>query len=300
MIIIFCADPLDPKQVDSVYQSEANAVHSLSVNHHLIDFEALLAGFPQQAINRVPAHEAVQDAVYRGWMLKPNQYQQLYEALLERGIRLINDPSMYKYTHYLPESYAVIENLTPHSVWLPINDAFTMDAVYNALKVFGDKPVIVKDYVKSQKHYWNEACYIPSAEDRLAVERVVQRFLELQGDDLNEGLVFREFIEFEPLMQHPRSGMPLTKEFRVFVMDGDPVYITKYWSEGDYHDVLPEIDVFLNTARQVKSRFFTMDIAQRTDGEWMIVELGDGQVAGLPDHVNAEEFYRAVLKGLKE
>ena len=31
------------------------------------------------------------------------------------------------------------------------------------------------------------------------------------------------------------------------------------------------------------SRFFTMDVALRTNGECIIVELGDGQVSGLPD-----------------
>jgi hypothetical protein len=34
-----------------------------------------------------------------------------------------------------------------------------------------------------------------------------------------------------------------------------------------------------------------LDIAKRKDGGWLIVELGDGQVAGLPDHANKGEFY---------
>jgi|GEM_PF-5234006 len=35
---------------------------------------------------------------------------------------------------------------------------------------------------------------------------------------------------------------------------------------------------FQAIARHAQSRFFTMDVAQRLDGDWMIVELGDGQV----------------------
>src|SRR5450432_3294033 len=66
------------------------------------------------------------------------------------------------------------------------------DEVMALLRPFGEKPIIVKDYVKSRKHEWNEACYIPCASDRQAVERVVMGFLHLQGEDLNEGLVFRE------------------------------------------------------------------------------------------------------------
>jgi hypothetical protein len=37
-----------------------------------------------------------------------------------------------------------------------------------------------------------------------------------------------------------------------------------------------------------------MDVAKRKDGAWMIVELGDGQVAGLPDEAAARSFYQAL------
>ena len=65
------------------------------------------------------------------------------------------------------------------------------------IKAFESSPIIVKDYVKSQKHYWKEACFIPNASDKKNVESVIQKFIELQDSDLNEGLVFREFIELE-------------------------------------------------------------------------------------------------------
>ena len=110
------------------------------------------------------------------------------------------------------------------------------DEVMALLCPFGEKPIIVKDYVKSRKHEWNEACYIPSASDRQGVERVVTRFLHVQGEDLNEGLVFREFIDFEPLVSHSKSHMPLTREFRLFVLDGQIIFSTPYWEEGDYGD----------------------------------------------------------------
>jgi hypothetical protein len=35
-----------------------------------------------------------------------------------------------------------------------------------------------------------------------------------------------------------------------------------------------------------------MDIAQQETGGWIIVELGDGQVAGLAEHVNVDAFYQ--------
>jgi hypothetical protein len=150
--------------------------------------------------------------------------------------------------------------------------------------------------VKSRKHEWAEACFIPSAADHGAVERVVGRFLDLQGDDLAGGLVFREFVEFEPIGVHPKSGMPLTQEYRIFWLDGAPAFWSPYWAEADYRFFEPPVDQFSDIAAAVRSRFFTMDLAKRRDGGWMVVELGDGQVSGLPKESDAERFYDALCK----
>lgn len=150
---------------------------------------------------------------------------------------------------------------------------FDIELIIEFLRLFCSKPIVLKDFVKSRKHEWNEACYIPSASDCKAVESVVRRFLELQGSELNEGLVFREFIDFELLAQHSKSGMPLTKEFRIFFLDGEPMYSVEYWEEGDYQGLIPPIQHFSHLAKAVQSRFFTMDVAKRIDGDWMISTL---------------------------
>jgi hypothetical protein len=114
-------------------------------------------------------------------MLKPSEYASLHAVLAERGVVLVNDPAAFRFCHWLPESCAAIEGRTPRSVWMPLAGAPYIDAVMALLRPFGDAPLVLKDYVKSQKHYWNEACFIPHAADRATVERVVRRFLELQG-----------------------------------------------------------------------------------------------------------------------
>ena len=86
-----------------------------------------------------------------------------------------------------------VERPRRRPVWIPLDACSDLDTIMALLAPFGDQPVIVKDYVKSRKHEWFEACYIPSAADRQAVARVVRRFLELQGDDISEGLVFRAY-----------------------------------------------------------------------------------------------------------
>lgn len=295
MRVIFCADPLDRKRPDLMYAREAEAANAAGLDCSLLNFEALVDGQDAEAaIRRIAAAAGREIGVYRGWMLRPEDYEPLYAALGARGISLINAPGAYRQCHYLPESYPLIEGHTPRSVWLEADGGLGIERIMEALRPFGAAPVIVKDYVKSRKHEWAEACYIPSAADRQAVERVVSRFLALQGDDLNGGLVFRAFVPFEPLGQHPKSGMPLTREFRLFFLDGKLLLSTAYWDEGDYGDLQPPIERFQHIAQAVQSRFFTMDVAKRLDGDWLIVELGDGQVAGLPEQADVSIFYRAL------
>ena len=106
--------------------------------------------------------------------------------------------------------------------------------------------------------------------------------------------MFRENVPFMPLTQHSKSGMPLTVEYRLFFCGGNEVYRTQYWEEGDYGELQPPVEQFREVAARVRSRFFTMDVAKTTDGDWMIVELGDGQVAGLPETADLLSFYSAL------
>lgn len=295
MKLLFCSNPLDSRHPDEAYQSEVGAAARLGLSFALVDHDVLVNGIdPAKAVRRVSEQPFPHLGLYRGWMVTPDQYQLLYEALDSKHIRLLNDPAAYRHCHYLPESYSIIEPLTPRSVWIKTKGDVSMDDVMRLLRPFGSAPVVVKDYVKSRKHEWTEACFIPSASDRVSVERVVRRFLDLQGNDLSEGLVFREFIEFEPLGRHPKSGMPLTKEFRLFFLDGQPIFSTPYWEEVDYQGLMPPVQRFIELGRSVRSRFFTMDVTKRRDGNWLIVELGDAQVAGLPEHANVEAFYQAL------
>jgi hypothetical protein len=225
-------------------------------------------------------------------MLKPEHYAELYESLHRKNIHLVNDPDAYRHCHYLPESYPVIESHTAKTVWTRPGENTSIARIMSLLSDFGSSPVIVKDYVKSQKHYWNEACFIPAPSDAWLVERIVGEFLRLQGEELNIGLVFREFMELESLAAHSISNMPMSLEFRVFFLDGQPILSGPYWDDEYYNNARPELEPFLEVAKKIRSRFFTMDIAKTRKGGWIIIELGDGQVSDLPPRCDTGQFYR--------
>lgn len=300
MHFIFCASPLDKTKPDEEYRAELSAARQRGETVSLIDFEALAReGDADKAlVNLTEPRSGGEMGIYRGWMLSPARYKLLYSALQRRGIELINDPVSYRQCHYLPDWVELFEGRTPKSVWIESDKLSSnlLESVMEKLKVFGSKPVVLKDFVKSEKDHWQEACFIPDASDREAVQRVVTRFLELRGDALEGGLVFREYVDLKPLGQRSKSDMPLTREYRLFVFAGKIVYWTPYWEEGDYGDGEPPLGVFAPLARKPESNFFSMDVAQTKADQWVIVELGDGQVSGLPDDSSVDDFYTSLCR----
>ncbi|MCB9232335.1 MAG: ATP-grasp domain-containing protein [Bacteroidia bacterium] len=292
MRIIFCDSVIDRKMVEPDYQAELLAAQDQGFTTSLLSFEDLMEGNFSSALKFVRPSEGLELAYYRGWMLKPEIYTILYAELLQRNIKLVNNPEEYTNCHWFPNSYSWIAPVSPLSNWTQGNEWKDFEQIFALTSEFGTAPVIVKDYVKSEKHNWEEACFIPDASDQQTVKRVVERFLELRGRDFNEGLVFRKFEQLKFLQNHSKSGMPLTEEFRLFIANGKLIEIFRYWDEGDYASELPDMHDFLQIVRKVKSNFFTMDIARKSDGSWIIVELGDGQTAGLPDNADPEEFYQ--------
>src|SRR5919199_326846 len=103
MKLIFCADPLQVRTPDPAFAAEVAAAETVGLEYTLVNYEALVNDQdPVRAVQRVPVQPSKSFGVYRGWMLTPAVYQQLYDGLAARGIQLINDPGTYRHYHYLP------------------------------------------------------------------------------------------------------------------------------------------------------------------------------------------------------
>ncbi|HEX8463055.1 MAG TPA: ATP-grasp domain-containing protein [Abditibacterium sp.] len=301
-MIFFPADSLERSQVERDYAHEQRAAVAAGFETAIFDFDALTRGESIEVVlRRVRPREGVTEAIYRGWMLTPENYSRLYFGLKNRGFSLVNMPENYEFCHSMPRNYELLKPLTPRTAWIERERFETPDGVDSApilaaLEGFGDRAIIVKDYVKSQKHKWFEACFIPNCADKSAVERVTRRFLELQGEFLSGGLVFREFVPLRAVGTHPQSGMPLTAEWRLFFFNGALMLSAPYWSQGDYEGIEPDLTAFSALATAIPSQFFALDVAQTECGEWIVIELGDGQVSGLPKAELAGEFYDALAR----
>jgi hypothetical protein len=298
--IIYCDSVFDNKIIEPDYEAEKISAIENGFNISLISFEELNDGNLPKALQYIQKSEKVEIGIYRGWMLEPKKYENLYKSLLSKNIQLINSPKEYEHCHYLPNSYDKIISISPKSNWTMENEEISENLINSLTNEFKESPIIVKDYVKSEKHNWENACFIPNASDKKNVNRIVSNFIELRGNSLNVGLVFREFEKLEFLTNHSKSEMPLTKEFRIVFLNNELVSIFDYWDEGEYGETKPNIENFKKIAKTIESNFFTMDVAKKENGEWIIMELGDGQVAGLPENANKTKYYENIKNALQQ
>jgi len=282
---LFCNHVLYPKKVDEDYLEE---YQEASVHHNcsLLSFEDLEAGKLTLAGSKIEGL-----TIYRGWMMKPEMYKRLYDLLLEQNIMLVNTPEEYERYHTLPGWYKDFEDKTAYSVWTNGTEA---DILIQKSRLM-TKSCIVKDFVKSRKHEWESACFIPDIRDTDRATNVIKTFVSRQGDSLTGGLVLREYLHLKKIGTHEKSGMPLSEEYRVFVLGGSVLTIDGYWNHEEKLNLSEDEYRWIEEiASEIKSSFVTIDLARKEDGKLVVMELGDGQVSGLQE-ISAKEFYSKIV-----
>jgi hypothetical protein len=279
MLLLVPADPLRPTRVDEHFAAEATAARALGVDVAVVDHDALTRpGEADRAVRRVPASD---DAVYRGWMLRAEQYQAFADALGRRDVALRCAPEEYRRAHELPGWYAALAAITPVSVW---TEGVARADFDRARRELGPGAAVLRDHVKSAKHHWHEAAYLPDLTDADAAWAVAARFQELRGDDLVGGLVLRRFEEF------------VSREVRTWWVDGVCRLVGPH---PDTPDDLPPAGFDPGAEALIaglRLPFVTADFALRSDGAWRLVELGDGQVSDRPTTVDAADLVTALLR----
>ncbi|MGK4580910.1 ATP-grasp domain-containing protein [Kitasatospora sp. HPMI-4] len=286
-VILLPSDPLTPRRPDPHFVWEARLVRELGGEYVLLDHDALLAGDAVAAVRQVP--EAYGPFWYRGWMVPVPAYAGLAAALTARGCTLLTSPAAYADAHELPGWYPVFEGATPPSAWIPGGEPDLAALLEAARRLGGRGPAVVKDYVKSRKHEWDEACYVPELADLPALSRVVSRFVALQGEFLAGGVVLRRYEEFT------KDADGRTVEARIWWVDGEPVLVGPH-PDHPQATVDPDLSEVRPLVRALGCRFITTDLARRADGPgWRVIEVGDGQVSGLPHGIDAAPLLSSLL-----
>lgn len=198
-------------------------------------------------------------------------YSDQEKDILYVGAKLINSSAQHRYIADLQNYVYDLQELTPRT-W---NDITSIPE---------DMSFVLKGETNSRKSNWKRDMFATSKKEALHIHS------KLLDDSLigNQQIYIREYV---PLMKYLDgvNDMPVAKEFRFFIAYGKIISSGYYWQ--NYIDDLPEVPnpeevpiAFLNEVIQRvgnKSNFYTIDVAQTQKGDWIVIELNEGQQSGL-------------------
>ena len=279
--ILFPSSFYDLHKVDEDMQQEYDAALDTGL-FHVILFSyddwfnhgiLKLSGNPQLKI----------DAVYRGWMMKPEQYRAFHTELMKKNICLITNPDMYSLMHVFPNIYPQLSSDTAKIMDFPLHAEIDIEKVKQTFPRF-----MVKDYVKSVKGTEFPA-YFTQRTTQEEFDRWMEVFYDYRGSLLTGGICIKEYLNLKKY-----NGK--TNEFRVYYIANQIATVCRN-SLQDYYTPDPPaalIEKYCN----LDSVFYTIDYAELEDGRWQIIEAGDGSVSGLSDKQDYKSFFRTLYQCL--
>jgi hypothetical protein len=207
------------------------------------------------------------------------------------GAKLINSYREHRYVADLSDWYLDLEGLTPKT-WFSLEE------------IDDDGPFVLKGETNSRKGRWRTHMY---AKDMHAAREV---YWELTNDplfnDTKQRICIRKFVNIHKYFDGI-NGMPVTKEFRFFMYKDKILSSAYYWSTNvcDLDEVPSADEVPREFIQEVVKRingkinFYVIDVGQLDSGEWIVVELNSGQMAGLSEN-DPNVLYANLAQALKE
>jgi hypothetical protein len=242
MHLLIPSDPFNKSAPEEAYAEELAAFRALGWSASLFSFE----DFEQGEFKPRPPLPVGATVLYRGWMLTPENYARLSEAVAARDAALRTSREQYKLCHYLPGWYDLCRDVTIPTVFASEDGNFSA-----LLAQLGWQKYFVKDFVKS----------LTTARGSVAatideVYEVVKLLRQYRGQ-IEGGICIREFVELRA-----------ETEERYFVFNG-----VAHAREGAVPEVVKKV------ASCIRSPFFSVDVVQAKTGGHLVIELGDGQVS---------------------
>ncbi len=277
--ILFPSHFYDAAKVDEDLRAEYDAVALEKV------FQVVIFGYAQWfhegklLIKNTPEKEI--KAVYRGWMMKPEQYRTFYELLLEKNIKLVTEPPAYELMHLFPKVYEKIRADTAKIKIYPLHGSIDVDELKAAFNKF-----MVKDFVKSVKGTDFPRCFDQSVTQEV-FDKWMEVFYNYRGDLLTGGICIKEFL---PLKYYGKN----TNEFRVFYINHISATICRNSGQGNFTPFPPQ--ALIDQYSYLASPFYTVDFGELKDGSWKVLEVGDGGVSGLSEGQDYGQFFRALYQ----
>lgn len=210
-------------------------------------------------------------------------YKELEYDLKEQCSRLINSLQEHRYIASF-EYYDDVNPFTP-ATWFRLQDV---------PKDFG--PFVLKGLTNSRKFRWNTHMYAPDWETAGRIHS------ELMQDPLisEQGVLIRKFEKLK-ILEIGINGMPMANEWRFFFYREQMLSHGFYWTISEKVGEMNQEGLdFAHRMAQIlaeRTTFFVIDIAQKESGEWILIEVNDGQMSGLSGN-DPHRLYGGLKKAL--
>ena len=217
------------------------------------------------------------NVIYRGWMMLPEQYEKFYLALKEKNINLVTTPKEYSSFHIFPNVYGSLKEDTPKMLIYPQGTVVDLNEVKRSFKRF-----MVKDYVKSVKGA-DFPMYFDATITQEEFDAWMEKFYQYRGSLFTGGICIKEYVDLKKYGERKN-------EYRAFYANGVVLSVSRNSGQAE---CVPQPPVALvEKYRGLNSKFYTLDFAELENGDWIVIEAGDGGVSGLSDFQDYKEFYQ--------
>ncbi len=204
-------------------------------------------------------------------------YRELERDLAFNNSRLINSAIEHKYIANF-DWYHDIADITPRTWFDATAASFAFDDLPHGM--------VLKGRTNSAKSwYW---MYAKTKADF----RRIDTFLHQNEMLAHQGIVYREYI---PLDIIEKSCIPnsfdFVNEWRCFFYKTKMLAMGYYWTmaeessieKANNQDLFGAINIATQAAHKLAKRtnFFVVDVAKTAEGNWIVIEVNDGQMSGL-------------------
>lgn len=162
-------------------------------------------------------------------------------------------------------------------------------------------PFVLKGRTNSRKQQWSTHMFAKTKFEAIQVAS------HLANDPLigPQGIIYREYVPLKKISESLISGLPFTNEWRFFYYKQNLLAYDYYWSTSDTREganmTTQGID-FANKVANIASQhtnFFVLDIAETEKGDWILIEVNDGQMSGLSE-IDPKNLYENLARNFND
>lgn len=276
----------------------------------LVDCRTGLAGHPENI--PVIAKYSISD------------YNEYVRDLKNLKLKPINSPIEYNWSSRISCWYWDLDKFTPTTWFNPLENP-----IYRKIIEDHGGPFFVRYDTKSKRELWKTHAFASDFKSLIEITFKLNEDYKFE----NEIIAVREYVKLKtyndltPTDKNPAncngveqtgvnkihtsfSGQPIVKEFRIHRLLGQELCRHFYWEpfqeviesqHGPMHncdipgDWLAEITRLADTL----SNFYVLDVAQLENGNWTLIEVNEGQHAGVHSDC-LDQYYSTMHKILKE